>query len=278
MIERMELLMDIYTTLLLDDENKKAMESAYHEDNNDSKRKKVMDNIFNAIQKFLNMIYGVIVKLINNFTSLFNRANKSVKSFSSRIIISDVHGYFKFINDGTDLLSESYMHIKKIRELDMNIVKEMSMMAAMKEKMKDMAIRSSSEMTTRQYYEDIHRHFSDYEKCKDALDGVIADANKDNVVTPIMRYSKDSLEKELNIPLKKIISQLKELRDDVKNAKETYAERKTMYKIMHKSDIDRTNKLFTAINYSLKQSGELEALYLKAMSYVEDTVNSADDI
>lgn len=264
-------IMDLYMTLLIDEENRRAMESAYHEDGiNDNGRTRLMDKFFDGIQKLLNMIYGWIVKLINNFTALFNRANKSVKTFSSKIIISDIHGYVDYIDQSTELLSNSYFHLKKIRELDQNVVKEMSMLASLKEKMKDAAIRSKSEMTTRQYYEDIHRHFKEVDQCRDAIDAIIANANEDKLVTPIKRYTKDKLEKELRFPLQRVIADLKVLRDDVKNAKETYAERKRLYRFMHKNDIDRTNRLFTETNNAIKQSEQIEALYIKMISYVEE--------
>lgn len=266
--------MDLYTTMLIDDETRFALE-AYHEDQmNGEVPNSLLGKIFDKFQSVINVIYNLIVKLINSFTAIFNRANKSVKTFSNRMIISDVHGYFDYIKQGTELLSINYNHLRKIRELDMNIVKEMSMIESLKEKMKDMAIRSKSEMTTRQYYEDIHRHFKEVDQCEATLDRIIAQANEDRIVTPIKRYTKDNLEKELNLPLQKIIRNLKELRDDVQNAKETYSERKRMYRIMHKNDIDRTNKLFAKTTEAIKQSEQIEEIYVKTISYVEEVAAS----
>ena len=262
--------MDIYMTMLIDDDTRKAME-AYHEDDiNNEASKNIVFKIFEKIESFMGWLYNIIVNLINSFSMLFNRANKSMKTFASRVIISDVHGYVDYIKQGTELLRINYRHLKKIRELDMNIVKEMSMLAAMKERMKDMALRSKDEMTTRQYYEDIHRHFKEVEQCSGALDNIIKTANEERVVTPIKRYTKENLERELSLPLKSIISQLKELKDDVKNAKETYRERKRLYKFFHKSDIERTNKLLNYTSNTLKQSEEIEAIYIKTISYIEE--------
>lgn len=265
--------MEIYTTMLLDDESLLALES-FNENNMDNNSNSLLKKISRQLRNFAEWLYRLIVKLINNLTSLFNRTNKSMHSLSSKVIISDPYGYVDCIEQGTSIIALNYSHLKSIRRLDMNIVKDASLMDALKEKMKDMTYGSKPEMTTRQYYEDIHRHFKESDDCFESMDKLLKDANENKTHIPIKRYQKDGLEKKINIPLKKIIACLNELKDDVENAKQTYEERNFLYRKFRKQDIERNNKL---LNYSAKlieQAEGLKELYIKLISYVEEDVTN----
>lgn len=246
---------------------------------NDNKVQLALKKIGKVISEFAEGLVKMVIRLINRFKNMFSNANKQLNAVKSIASVVDTYDYVSLTQNVSEVINTYHSYLVKVRELDHEINKTVSIADSIKDTVKDNALRrKNTKATKRDMLEEVIFYFGKMDVCKESLDKLWETAKKEIPSPHPKRYSLDFIRKEMSISFTSKIRTLQNLKSQLEITKKMYADRNWMYRNAHKEDIRRNQNLLNYTASLIRSVEEFRTLYIKLLSQIEGVdVSEGDD-